>query len=368
LAEVYLSLTHLYYITGQFDQKLAAASHAAQIGRDVGDSQTVIRAGVLRADSLLHLGELREVRRLLEELIRDLEVEGPSELLAFAGVTLALAYTELGDLDQAILHARQAVDLAEQVGSRSETEHAVLTLGHALFVAGEWNQAKEWYDRAVDPGSSLEWSWGAAYRLLRLGELRLACGDWVEAAGHLHQCIEVAEKRRHLEILPALERALAERDLLEGHPEAAVDRLRRFAMGKVAIELATLPTLAWAYLDCGDDAAAERTVLRAAKQAQSRKLRLTLVEGQHVHARILIHLGRGEEAERVLEKAISRSQSVPYPYAEARCLFERGLVAAQRGDVQGGRDSLQRALSIFRRLGARPYLEQTRRTLSSLDE
>jgi hypothetical protein len=43
---------------------------------------------------------------------------------------------------------------------------------------------------------------------------------------------------------------------------------------------------------------------------------------------------------------------MPYPYAEARCLFHLGAPHMKRQDRQAARSSLEAALAIFNRLGA----------------
>jgi hypothetical protein len=57
---------------------------------------------------------------------------------------------------------------------------------------------------------------------------------------------------------------------------------------------------------------------------------------------------------------------MPYPYAEARALYERGRLLAKQADREQARPRLAEALGIFRRLGAWPYLERTQQALDAL--
>ncbi len=69
---------------------------------------------------------------------------------------------------------------------------------------------------------------------------------------------------------------------------------------------------------------------------------------------------RWEEAEEDLRQIISAARDMSYPYAEARGLYEWGQLHLQRREDQQAWRKLERALSIFERLGATPYVERTK--------
>jgi hypothetical protein len=58
---------------------------------------------------------------------------------------------------------------------------------------------------------------------------------------------------------------------------------------------------------------------------------------------------------------------MPYPYAEARALYEYGMMRCRQGEPRSGRERLEAALVIFRRLGAQKDVERTEQALAALD-
>jgi tetratricopeptide (TPR) repeat protein len=77
--------------------------------------------------------------------------------------------------------------------------------------------------------------------------------------------------------------------------------------------------------------------------------------------------GQAAEAAHAFEEATSLARSMPYPYAEGRALYEHGLLLARHGRIDGARDLLERALSLFRRIESRLYVEWTEQALAALD-
>jgi hypothetical protein len=57
---------------------------------------------------------------------------------------------------------------------------------------------------------------------------------------------------------------------------------------------------------------------------------------------------------------------MPYPFAEARISHELGCLVAEQGEVKHSSALLERALTIFQQVGARPYFERTQHALRAL--
>jgi tetratricopeptide (TPR) repeat protein len=125
-----------------------------------------------------------------------------------------------------------------------------------------------------------------------------------------------------------------------------------------------LPYLGWACLEAGDADRAEEVVLEGIERSRAQGHGLALVELLRVHGMVLAEQHRREEAERAFELAVSVARSMRYPYAEARALYEQGLMYAGAPDASIGKDRLERAAEIFRSLGSRPYCDLAQRALA----
>jgi tetratricopeptide (TPR) repeat protein len=203
--------------------------------------------------------------------------------------------------------------------------------------------------------------------------LGLVCfgeGRWEEATRYLEDSIVVGKigPRPHTWALFA-PRALTERDLLEGQPERARDRLAPLldTADRDEVDVSLLwPPYAWAHLDLGDVVTAAAIVGRAITQARAQNDRLTLVAALRVQALVALRRERWAEGEQALEEGLALARAMPYPYAEARLLHVYGEMYVAKGEPIRGQERLLAALAIFQRLGARKDAEHVTQSMADL--
>lgn len=162
---------------------------------------------------------------------------------------------------------------------------------------------------------------------------------------------------------------LAERDLLEGHPEEARARLEPLLdrAGYLETDVTRfLPFLAWAYLDLGDEQRCERTMQQALARARQQHMRPTLSDALRVQALFGIRRQRWEEAQAALEEALALCRAMPYPWAEAKALYVYGLLYQAKGETRQASEQLIAALSILNRLGEHLYAPLVKQILMLL--
>jgi hypothetical protein len=160
---------------------------------------------------------------------------------------------------------------------------------------------------------------------------------------------------------------LAQREILEGHPDTACARLAPLLTAAGQDVWGGLPaqmTLAWAHLDMGEVAAAGEVAGQAITRALATGRRTGLADALWVQAMVATRQGRWEDAARTLEAGLSLARSMPYPYAEGRLLHAYGHMHVAKGEPGPARERLETALAIFRRLGARKDAERVERALA----
>jgi tetratricopeptide (TPR) repeat protein len=187
----------------------------------------------------------------------------------------------------------------------------------------------------------------------RLGMIRAAKGEWEDARPCLEESIALAERVPYPEAVRSGHGVLAERELMGGEPQAALARLEPLVEGSDAEELGIvrlLPYLAWSYLDLGDDNSAEEVVLEGTERARAQGNKVAVVELLRVLGMVLARRRSWDEAGYAFEEAVSVARSIRYPYAEARALYEWGLMYVGGPDPKSGQDQLREAAEIFRRL------------------
>jgi tetratricopeptide (TPR) repeat protein len=164
--------------------------------------------------------------------------------------------------------------------------------------------------------------------------------------------------------------ALAEQELSRGQPEAALAGLTSLVEGSDPDEprlMRLLPLLTRANLESGDEGRAEEMVLESVERVRAQKNRLALAELLRVRGTLLAGRRRRADAERTFKESASIARSLRYPYAEARTLYEWGLMYTSGPNPQQGQDRFEEGAGIFRRLGARPYYDLVREAITEPD-
>jgi tetratricopeptide (TPR) repeat protein len=203
---------------------------------------------------------------------------------------------------------------------------------------------------------------------MTLGDLLLRQGDWDAAERYLEEALTLARQSNELQGMSMIHRLLAEKDLLEGHPEAALRHHERMpeVPGNQVWVLLELPIVARAHLESGNVDRAAQLIETLLQRVRGQKARLALTDALLVQGLILSTQQRWKEAEGALTEATSLARSMPYPLGEASALYEWGRMNAARGEPQLAREHLEAALAIFQRLSARPYAERTELALREL--
>jgi DNA-binding CsgD family transcriptional regulator len=76
----------------------------------------------------------------------------------------------------------------------------------------------------------------------------------------------------------------------------------------------------------------------------------------------LLHAARGdlELALQAAERAVAQHERLRLPFDQGRALMVLGQLRRRRGERRAARESLDRALEIFERMGAEPWAEKAR--------
>lgn len=369
LVSLYSSLAMNLIIAGRYREALEAARGATENARTLGDRRTLAWVETMPGAPLGLMGRLEEARPVLEERLSLAEAAND-----YWGQLVAVHYlgklaVPQGDFDAALRYHDRALELAEQLGARSRISAETSNLSEVLFYLGDWERALSHAERAVELARSSSSGLAASYYqyadvFRRLGIMRAALGEWEDATPYLEESIALAGKIPYPEAMRSGQGAVAERDLMQGRPGAALARLEPLVERSNPEELGILrllPYLAWAYLESGNEDRAGEVVLAGTERAKAQGNRLALVELSRVRGMVLARQRRWDEAERAFEEAVSVARSIRYPYAEARSLYEWGSMQAGRPKAE--RRRLEEAAGIFRRLGSRPYLELAQKAL-----
>jgi tetratricopeptide (TPR) repeat protein len=282
-----------------------------------------------------------------------------------------VAYVQalLGHVPSSREHIDRALTAAEQLGDPGQLTLSLALRGWLAFLAGDWKDARSDLERAralIPPSEASRYS---VYPMVFLARLSLAKGDRENAATIGAEAAVLAERSGYFQGLCWASEVLAELDILEGSPDAAIVRLVPLLdrPGMDAGDVATLlPVLAWAHLDHDELEQAAEEVRQAINHARSEDMQLVLVDALWVQSLVALRQGSWQDAAASLEEGLGIARSMPHPYAEARFLSVDGQRLAAQGKPVAARERLAAARGIFRRLGAAKDIEQTEQAVAHL--
>jgi DNA-binding SARP family transcriptional activator len=362
LATLNLSLAFLSFGHGQYADQLEAAERASELASSIGDDRLLVEAELARAYALPFMGRSTDFGQALEDVIQLAEKIGDLTTLCRALCALGPYYVEKGEVGKATRYLGRALELVERLGDRSRIALVTCTTGRVAFWCGEWNKARALYERSLSMYQELNARADTMIPLHGLGEVAMCRGEWETGVRYLQEHIAVAESTGDFRWLHLIHVLFAERDLLEGRPESARKRIEQHREHLELTEdtvLAALLVLARAHLDMGELERAQHIVGDAVRQARESDIRMILAEALRVQGVVLSRRGNWEEAEASFREALTLAEAISCPYAAGRTLYEYGVMLLGAGSSEAARSRLEEALTIFRRLGARPYLELT---------
>ncbi len=355
LALLYAAQAHLYFASGRYGEQLDAAQHAVALATELGDDGILAQVERRRGLALVMLARMEEAVGAFERSAAGAEAVGDLATVCRALDNLAAAYRARGMLPESQRYAGLALEAAERLGDPAEIAAIAGQRGETAFYMGEWARARADFERSAEIESTLGETWASAYTLLDLGELFLAEGDEARGIRYLEGGAAAGTRADDIQCVRQAQAVLAEHDLIHGRAEAALARLTPL-LDRPGLEerevSRLLGVLAWAYAEAGRGDEARETISQAVQRLRAQNERLSLVDALRFQALIALRLGTLDEAATSAEECIAAARALPFPYAEARALRILGDVLCGQGNGLAAREALERAIAIFRRLGA----------------
>jgi len=370
VAALQVALADLYYAAGRYREQLAAAEQALTLAQALGNDILLMQAEQWRTTALLTLGRPGDALAELEEVIPTSEALGDVSSHLHALNHAAMAHIQRGAFETSRAYIDRAIDTAQQRNDLVQVAFLTCNRGTLHYYMGEWKQARTDYEHAAEIMREAPMAWASSYPLLGLGHLSLGEGQWGAAARQLGDAITLAERSGDLHVLRSASAALSERDLLEGRPEAARERLERLLERERALGDEGTPGIlamfAWLRLEGGEAYQAQELAAQSAARAVAEHNRLALIEALRVGGMAAIRQGRWEDGENSLNEALSLSQTMQCPYHEARVRYCFGLLGVARATPNEAIAQLTAARAMLRALGERLYCDHIERALAHL--
>jgi ATP/maltotriose-dependent transcriptional regulator MalT len=241
-------------------------------------------------------------------------------------------------------------------------------LAELEVVSGNWDMAARLCDESMELARQTGWDNFLPLCRRILVQIAAHRGEVERVRTETPDLLQIAERTGIADYAYQLGRALATLDRSVGDAESAwahveplfvkgedMDEYRAQVAGSVAIE---------ALIGIGDLETAERLLDQLEEHAAGSD---TAVRAFAHRARGLLHASRGDQERAIaaLEAAAVEPEppQQPNPFELARTLLALGTLHRQAQHKRAARDTLEHAVEIFERLGARLWLEKARSEL-----
>jgi DNA-binding CsgD family transcriptional regulator len=346
----------------------ADVDKAVCLASSVGDMTTEAMALALKSQVARVLGR----RDYMESLNAALALPQPDGWLHMTPRFMAARFAIWDDrLEDARADLFRMLALVER-GGGEELLSVLRSLSEVSVQAGRCRDALEFARRAVQVNQEAGLSPGPIWYSAALAEL--AGGSIARAAAYAERGRRASEQERDAIHFGRNLHALGQVRLRSGDARGGVETLRRVRDLEQAQGLVEPLVLRWhsdlasGLVAIGELTEAEETIA-AARAAIANRTHNTGVAAQLDRAEAQLRAERGdvESAVELLAGATRRFDLLGQPIEKGHTLLVLGQVERRRRRYAAARAAVGEALSVFTRIGAKPWAEQAARTLARVD-
>ena len=382
----------------------AAAMHSSgDLRRSIAAYRVLSGAQMVKGDLIaaaahsrrgLELAEVESDRRLLAPMLAEvgliatwsgdpqmeilrravaMEEETPG-LQGYDSPTVALAWSLMCQdrPDQARTRFHEALARAEAVGDQGARQAVLLHLAELECRAGHWTDAVRFADDHLEAAEQfgMAFQGGAALYpralvdayLGRVEKARSTAGDGLASSRAIHD--EVFEAQ-NASVLGFLELSLGNAAAADRYLRPVADRLEELGWGEPSV-YRVLPNAIEALVALGELEEARRLLRRLDERGRNARSRWSEACAGRCRGLVLAAEGDIHGALEALENALRIHERIPVPFEHARTLLVLGICQRRAKQKAAARHSMQLALDMFRRLGARLWAERAEEELGRI--
>jgi DNA-binding CsgD family transcriptional regulator len=344
---------------------------AVELAERAADSSLIAEAIALKAITGLVSGQGLDE----QELQRALALEDPAREVSFqmsASRNVAEAYEHIGRIDRA---RELFVKLRERLVARGDEGDLPGVLAHlagTAWLAGDLEIAEREASDAERVAALTGVEIFRAFALMVRAMVRAIRGNSSGARADGTESLAVSEHVGWVVGVVQARYALGFLALSEANPEAAVAALEPVvtaieALGVYEWPIAmSLPDAIEAFVATGELERATRLTDALASWGRKFDRPWALATSGRCRALLAAAAGELDSAGAAAAQALVAHERLPMPFELARTLLVQGQLLRRRGERRAGRETLQRALAIFEKIGAPLWAEKARSEIARI--
>ena len=262
---------------------------------------------------------------------------------------IAKVQSGLGDAKAALASYNQALQISREIGDKRGTGSTLLDLGNLYDDQGDHDKALGFYQESLQVERDIGDESMQAICLNNIGSAREAKGEYQDALTYFQQALQLREKANVPDDIVESVHNVAETAARMGQYDQAVTQfmraldLRRSLNDQrgAAIESYSLGTLFQHQGRLGAALNSKQDALKTFTDLKDRTFWMAEILGGY--GDVLIDAGRGDEAPKYLDDALSLAKELKNDGMLAQTLGFMGDAAAIRGDLKAARISYEKA-------------------------
>ncbi len=328
IGSVLKDVANVYVILGVHEKARKYYTKALQIMKSLGNRKEIATILSHMGDIYLLSGDIDMALRIYQSSLNTMKSVGYKWGIATIVNNIGNVYLLKGDLKNALQYFNESLEISERIGQKSAMIDAMMNIGKILFLTGKMEKALEHYRRALQISHNIGDERSSACILLNIAEVYAFLGDMNYALKILNRCREtmekIGDKQNIVEVLIEIGQILTEKgDLKKAKDEIikAIELSR--ALGNREKEYNARIVLGAIYREMGNYRMAIIELTKAMRYFKSRnKIKL------------------------------------------ARIFCEFAKLWAKKGEVEMGKDYLNKAQELYGYLGMQSWADKCKQSLA----
>jgi len=277
-----------------------------------------------------------------------------------------------GDYDSALVNFKKGLGISERINDLHGMADTYRGLGRVFWRKGEFEEAIDFYEWSLGLTEKIKDENVMATTCIELGNIYSELGDWEKAIEYQNNSIKLLEKSKNFYEIGRSYNNIGVTYARKGEMDRALEHYKKSI--EVSDRTGNIRISGWALFNAGE-AYAKIGEFQKAEDCCDKSLSIFErlgeklgISGAYMSYGIIYKLRKQwDKAIDYFKESIRIREELGMPYRLADCYYEFGVLYKEKGDEEKAEENLIKAREIFKKLGAKEFLEKTELELKSIN-
>ncbi len=368
LQKSYNNIGIAYSDKGDFERSEEYYRKSLEVCENVGDKSGVSASLNNLGTIQMKKGDMEKAKNTFEESLEISKKLGDKHGKSISLTNLASILLSLGEIESAEKNLEESMKISEEIGAKNLIATIFSINGMLEKKMGDLKRAKEELRESIKICENIGRDMDRCIASHEIGEIDLLEGKYDEAKRRQLDAKEICEKLGAKEMMASTRDGLAKvyselgevKKAIELHEEA-IEIARK--ANDVESEIQNLIGLSEDLLQTKEFEKAEKYSSKAETYLQNRDNPELYIRNKIITAKIKAETENYQEADKYLKEALKKSRDTKDKIWEAKSLYEYGILLSKRNEENEGRERLERAMTMFEKIGMERWKEKAKTEL-----